>query len=213
LCNPVNNIITIASLRLEVNKGVTEMISTDWIPEQVNAKTIDCGAIAEKLALYGDAEAHNNLGVAYHVQGQVDPAISEYQKALHINPDLADAHNNLGVAYYAQGNVDWAIKEFREALRIDPGLAQSHYNLGVAYKAVGDIQCAIAEFKEALNIDPNDAATNFSLGQTYQSQGESQKALEFYEEFIKLAPGDDVQYVEAAQDMINRLRKETVLIN
>lgn len=182
------------------------MTSSVTMSEEVSGKQTACGVTHEQLTRDRDAEAHNNQGVVYHVQGQVDLAVSEYKKALNINPDLADAHSNLGVAYYAQGNTEQAIKEFKEALKIDHGLAQTHYNLGVAFKATGYLGWAIAEFKDALDTDPNDAATNFSIGEAYQNQGEHQKALEFYERYIKLAPGDDACYMRRAEEQIRQLR-------
>ena len=36
--------------------------------------------------------AHYNLGYAYGKQGKYDLAIASYQKAISINPDMADAH-------------------------------------------------------------------------------------------------------------------------
>ena len=50
--------------------------------------------------------AHNNLGNALAGRGQVDEAITHYQKALEIKPDYAEAHNNLGNALADCGQVD-----------------------------------------------------------------------------------------------------------
>ena len=172
-------------------------------------KSNESGVIQDKSNIHNDAEAHNNLGVAYHVRGQIDVAINEYKNAITINPNLADAHSNLGVAYYTRGNVDRAIKEWKEALRISPSLAQPHYNLAVAAKAEGNLDGAATELENALNIEPNDADTTFSLAETYQSQGKPRKALDFYKRFIELASAKDADYVKVAEDRISRLKGET----
>jgi tetratricopeptide (TPR) repeat protein len=44
------------------------------------------------------AEAHNNLGVAYHKLKLYDNAIESYKEAIKIKPDFADAHLNIGLA-------------------------------------------------------------------------------------------------------------------
>ena len=154
-------------------------------------------------------ETHNDLGVAYHVQGEIGLAIEEYREALRINPDYADAYSNLGAAYYAQGEVDLAIKSWEDALRIEPSLAQTHHNLGVAYKAQGMLALAVNELEKALRIDPNDADTHFALAQVCQIQGKAEKAVECYQRFIELAAPEDARYVRQAEEEISQLRQMT----
>ena len=39
------------------------------------------------------------------MDGQIDQAISQFQKAIHLKPDFAEAHYNLGVAQGIKGQV------------------------------------------------------------------------------------------------------------
>ncbi|HAM50451.1 MAG TPA: hypothetical protein DCP92_07040, partial [Nitrospiraceae bacterium] len=50
-----------------------------------------------------DAEAHNNLGVAYQSKGLFDKAIEQYQTAVSLRPDYTEAHKNLGLVYMKKG--------------------------------------------------------------------------------------------------------------
>ena len=45
-----------------------------------------------------DADAHNNLGIAYVNLDKYQEAIKSYKQAIRIDPDDADAHNGLGNA-------------------------------------------------------------------------------------------------------------------
>ncbi len=47
-----------------------------------------------------DAEAYNNRGNTHADKGQYDQAISDYTKALEINPQDAIAYCNRGIVYY-----------------------------------------------------------------------------------------------------------------
>lgn len=49
------------------------------------------------------AKVHNNLGIVYKKFGRYEEAISQYKKALAIDPDYAGAYYNLGLIYGGQG--------------------------------------------------------------------------------------------------------------
>ena len=52
-----------------------------------------------------NARKHYDRGNDYHNQGKLDEAIASYQKALAINPDLAEAHSNLGLPTMSKGSM------------------------------------------------------------------------------------------------------------
>ena len=69
------------------------------------------------LVIFGCAEAQQeplsakeycNRGVSYFEKGQYDKAISDYNKALEIDPGFAKAILARGVAYYYKGEYDKA---------------------------------------------------------------------------------------------------------
>src|SRR4030042_5342299 len=78
-----------------------------------------------------DAKAYNNRGLAYSHKGQYDQAISDFNKALEINPRYAEAYNNRGLAYDERGQLDQAISDFNKALEINPRYAEAYTNRGI----------------------------------------------------------------------------------
>ncbi len=71
-----------------------------------------CATVQTELI---DAKAYNNRGTAYARKGQYDQAISDFNKALEINPRDAPAYNNRGIAYYHKGQYDKAWKDVHKA--------------------------------------------------------------------------------------------------
>ena len=70
-----------------------------------------------------DAKSYFNRGLTYHKKGQYDQAISEYNRAIAINPRYAKAYSNRGAAYMDKGQHDRAISDFTKAIEINPKLA------------------------------------------------------------------------------------------
>ena len=59
-------------------------------------------------------------------QGKVDAAITQFQRALDVDPDLANAAFLLGCASAKQGRLDDAITQYKRAIQIDPHLVKAY---------------------------------------------------------------------------------------
>ena len=69
----------------------------------------------------GKARVHLSLGVAYYERGRVDDAISEYARAIALQPDYADAHTNIGIAYLKKGLREDARREMLLGVKLRAG--------------------------------------------------------------------------------------------
>jgi tetratricopeptide (TPR) repeat protein len=64
---------------------------------------------------------HRSLaGVAFGQKGQMDEAITQFRKAVEINPNFYEAHYVLGAALGQKAQLDEAISQFQEVLRLKP---------------------------------------------------------------------------------------------
>jgi len=135
----------------------------------------------------------NNLGEAYYKIGRLDDAISDYKKALAINPTYEKAHNNLGTAYTEKGMLDEAISEYMKAIDLKSDYLKAYYNLGVAYFRAGKLDEAIAEYTRALSINADYAEAHNNLGITYIKKGEIDTAVHHYNQALSINP----DYAEA----------------
>jgi len=67
------------------------------------------------------AEAYKMIGTQLHKTGKLDKAISEYNKAMDIAPDLnSELYNNLALAHLNSGKPQVGLKIFREGMRRFP---------------------------------------------------------------------------------------------
>ena len=126
-------------------------------------------------------------GLAYEEKGQ-DEAISDYTKALEINPRDALAYYNRGIAYNKKGRHDEAISDFNKALEINPRDAWAYYNRGIAYDNKGEYDQAISDYTKALEINPKDAVAYYDRGILYEKKGQYDQAISDYNKALEINP-------------------------
>ena len=96
----------------------------------------------------------NNLGNSYTDVGDTEQALLALERAVEINPSLAESLANLGNVYLEAGRLDDAIYKYQAAMEINPIDAKTHNNLANAYCAKGWFTAAIEEYDRCLNLQP-----------------------------------------------------------
>lgn len=74
---------------------------------------------------------HNNLGIIYYRNDNIEKAISAFENALKINPDSVVSLNYLGIISRGKGEFKKAQEYYERALRADPNYAYAHLNYGI----------------------------------------------------------------------------------
>src|SRR5579884_1348069 len=89
-------------------------------------------------------------------RGDLDTAVRDYRKAIHLRPDFFDAQANLGVALVHLGKFDDAIQAYRAALKIEPSNDAVRMNLALAFYKKGDWKSAADELARLAREKPAD---------------------------------------------------------
>src|SRR2546425_182281 len=106
------------------------------------------------------------------------------QKALALDPDLADA-------YLARGKLTWtlanhfpharAIQDMKRALALNPNLATAHYWLGGIYLHIGLLDKALQELRLAVSLDPSELEAPPRIARVHWYQQQFDTALVEFE--------------------------------
>jgi len=100
-----------------------------------------------------------------------------YQRALELDPNLAEAHVNLGRQLHMAGERGRAEPHYREAVRLDPDDPTPHFNLGVLLEESGRRDEAVLAYRQAILRDPDFADAHCNLGLLLDSVGRRQDAM------------------------------------
>jgi len=78
-------------------------------------------------------------------------AITDYTKALELNPKLAEAYLDRGFAKRSAGDIEGAKIDFKTSIDIDPTPkdAAAYYNRALAKSALGNNDGALSDYKRA----------------------------------------------------------------
>ena len=67
-----------------------------------------------------DAEGFHTRGNRHSRNGSYEMAIADYNKAIELDPNLADAHYDRGYSFYELGSLEEAIRDLSRAIELNP---------------------------------------------------------------------------------------------
>jgi len=114
-----------------------------------------------------NALALMNLATVEHRTGELDSALSHLDRAVKINPHVAQAWVLQGLIYFRKGDSNLAVSSLTRALHEDPLDARAHNYLGVVLKDLGWLHGAEQELQRALELDAQYADAHFNLALLY----------------------------------------------
>lgn len=159
-----------------------------------------------------NAQLWNEWGLVYQLMGNMDEALTKYQRSLELDKSfsqtyllLGDTNRTKGDAYRTSGDTEkanssnaQAIEAYKKALEFDPNSVQAHSALGFVYSQQGRLPEAIQENLAVLKIAPNDQSSMRNLTLLYAQNNEPDKAAAAAEGAIKLNPNDSAMHLHLA---------------
>jgi len=116
------------------------------------------------------------------------------QKALQIDPDLAEAHSALGILERADWDWSGAESEFKRAIELNPSYAQAHGSYAVYLSRVGRSAEALSEIQRAKELDPLSIAIKSSEASILLWARRYDEAMEHFREVLKMQPDYALAY-------------------
>ena len=135
-----------------------------------------------------DAAFYFNRAYDKNEKGDYSGAISDYTKALEINPQYADAYYGRGIAKYNLKDYYGALSDFTKAIEINPKLKRAYNN--IAYlkrrKEFNDYYGSIFYATKAIEIDPNYSFPYLNRGVAKEKLGDLKGACDDWRKAFSL---------------------------
>ena len=136
-----------------------------------------------------DTLDYANKGFKFFKKGQFDQAISNFDKAIELDPGITLCYLARGQIYLEKKQIDKAISDFNKTIELNPYLMNAYIFRGCAYFIGGQIDKAIADYNKAIEMKPENADIFNLRGNTYYIKGQIDKAIADYTRAIEINPG------------------------
>jgi tetratricopeptide (TPR) repeat protein len=127
-----------------------------------------------------NALAWNYLGLAYHGNGQFEPAANAYRTALSLDHKLMVVRYNLGCLYLERDNLAAAMDELKSYTLLRPAALEGWLKLGTAQLRARRLEEAEKSFRAALDIQAKHPEALNGLGLVQVQRRRWQDALNHF---------------------------------
>lgn len=134
---------------------------------------------------------HFHAGKIYSRMGERPQAISEFRKAIDLDPRFVEARHRLGAELYADGRYEEAFTELRRAdsLSEDYGKAfEIWYAQGLALRRLGRPGEALRLLERTVEARPRFAPAHNEIGEILLEEGETDAAIQRFVTAIGIDP-------------------------
>ena len=125
-----------------------------------NGVTIDqCADLSRKLSALldeqnvpGAARIYYNRGKALLARKEWALGIQDFQRVIHIHPEIHQAYSNMGIAYYNLKSIDQALEAFNKSLEITQNNPVGYFGKAMTLKKLGETEASEEAFKKACDL-------------------------------------------------------------
>ena len=146
LCSHKRNETIIRILRKGMKVRVTGILDSESTGLTFTNCSYESDALIKKsysLGLEGNIKSK---------KGDHNGAISDYTKAIEINPKLYGAYHNRGLSKGKLNDYEGAISDFTKAIEINPKFYRAYFNRGIANYKIDKKDNACKDYKTAISL-------------------------------------------------------------
>jgi len=119
---------------------------------------------------------------------QYPQALADLNKAIELDPKLAQAYGLRGLLHMISNQYPQALADYNKAIELDPKYAPAYLNRGLVYQKSKQYPQALADYSKAIELDPKFANAYYNRGWIYQDSKQYPQALADYSKAIELDP-------------------------
>jgi len=165
----------------EVKKETSNIKEKINFEPQPAKKNLSLGEVKE-------AQEYFQKGIDCFREKKYEEAIAEFEKALKIDPNLAEGYYGLGYAYCYKNQCETSLSYFQKAIELSPNYVDAYNAMGYAYSILGKYEDSVNYYLKTLKIKEENLDALNGLGYAYASTGKYGNAINYFKKAIKINP-------------------------
>ena len=145
------------------------------------------------LALAGLGDAYSQRVLRYgHPKAWLDSALAVSERALTLDPELAEGHKALALAYDNLGQMEKALPSYEQAIALNPNFAAAIANVGIIHYRTGRLDRALSMAVTMTKLAPDEAKGYVQVGMDLQALGVDSSARVWYQRARSMDPNSPI---------------------
>lgn len=134
------------------------------------------------------ARPYINRGWAFYNEGDINQALSDYNKAIDIDPTLIYPYDDRGLIYAQQGKLAQAITEYDKAIKLNPYFPKVYDDRALGYIKQNNYSQALKDLNKAIKLNPEYIDAYNSRADLYLTQNNLFQAIANLKESLRIDP-------------------------
>jgi tetratricopeptide (TPR) repeat protein len=140
-----------------------------------------------------DSKGFLGLGIAQLAQQHFPEARNALQRALQLDPNLADAEYQLGALAEREGAASESVQHFERTVQLQPKHAKALASMGAQYLQAGNLEKAHEFLERSVAADPNNFKAHYDLALVLSKMGKTEEAKQHMERSRALRIAEDLR--------------------
>jgi tetratricopeptide (TPR) repeat protein len=149
------------------------------------------------------AEEHFNQGSEKLKAQNFQEAVSDYDKAIKLNPNHGDAYKDRGFAKIYLADLNGALADLNKAIELNPKQEETYYNRGIVKTKLKDFKASIDDYSKAIELNPNYIKAYGNRGISKGKLQDYKGAIADYDKAISLDPNYTIALINRGNAKYN----------
>jgi len=186
IVNPVRDDVPPRDVFNEAKKEPEVKTEINTTKEKINLEPQDKKSLS--LGEVKEAQECFQKGISCFREKKYEESIVEFEKALKIDPNLAEGYYGLGYAYCSKNQCEASLEYFKKAIELSPNYVDAYNGMAYAYNILGKYENTIECYLKVLQLKADNLDALNGLGYAYASIGKYEDAVSYFKKAIKINP-------------------------
>jgi serine/threonine-protein kinase len=148
----------------------------------------------QAIQWHPSSSAYFYRGIAHSQQQDLPAALDDLDRAIQLDPTMAQAYYERGNVWFELGDRQRAISDYTQVIRLTPNSPKAYVNRGTARAELGDEQGAVDDYTQAIQLDPTFPAAYLNRCLSRSNLKDHQEAIADCTQAINLQPNSVLAY-------------------